>query len=278
MLVTLADLHVASPFAVCPPQWTLHDGNPFTPNELQHVIRRHWLTCWQRVAELRAGGRLLVVVAGDATEGVHHGTTQILTPRLDEQEAMAVAVIEEGLHTAHFNLLAGDRLRFCVGTDAHDGDGAGSLERIARTVTDADGNGRVTRDNLQFAINGVRFAVTHKPGSGPGSRLQTQGNAYQSWLKSLYLARLEQGDPLPRYVLSAHYHQYLQRPVYRANGELALTGVMLPAWKVADAYIAQAAPFALGTVGMFVVVIAADGTTRDYCWRIPVGQPACEEL
>jgi hypothetical protein len=274
-----ADLHVGSPFALCPPTWTLPDGaTPLHPNELQTLIRSHWLDCWDRVGSLRKGARLIVVLAGDACEGLHHESVQVTTARLEVQEAMAVSVMEEGLHRAKFSLRKHDTLRCVTGTGAHDGGGGASFERVARQLTDYSGDGRVSREADDFTVNGVRILVSHKPGSGPGSRNQTLGNAYQSWLKSLYFGALEAGGCAPRYVLTAHHHRFMPRDVYRSDGTVALTGVMLPAWKVKDEYIWQVNPFGLAQVGMVALEVMGDGATVLHDWRIPIEQGKSEAL
>lgn len=279
IIAALADLHVGSPFALSPATWVLPDAaTPYTANELQTIIRAHWLACWDKLAALRKGARLVVVLAGDACEGLHHDTVQITTTRLEVQEQMAAAVMEEGLHRAKFSLRKHDVLRCVAGTGAHDGAGGASFERVARQLTDYSGDGRVSKESDDFTVNGIRFLVAHKPGSGPGSRVQTQGNAYQGWLKSLYLGALEAGACAPRYVLTAHHHRYLTRNVYRSSGEVALTGVMLPAWKVKDEYIWQVNPFGLAQVGMVALEVLEDGATILHDWRIPIEQSKTEAL
>jgi len=279
IIAALADLHVGSPFALCPPTWNLPDGaTPLNPNELQSIIRAHWQACWDKLAALRKGARLIVVLAGDACEGLHHDTVQVTTARLEVQEQMAVAVMNEGLARAKFSLRKHDTLRCVAGTGAHDGGGGASFERVARALTDYDGDGRVSRESDDFTVNGVRFLVAHKPGSGPGSRTQTLGNAYQNWLRSLYLGALEAGGCAPRYVLTAHFHQYLTRSVYRTSGEVALTGVSLPAWKVKDEYVFSVNPFGLAQVGMVALEVQPDGATTLHDWRINVEQGKSEEL
>jgi hypothetical protein len=272
------DLHVGSPFAVCPARWLLQSGNVFTPNEMQNAILAHWCACWQRVAQLRKGARLVVLVVGDTTEGLHHGSSQHITPRLDEQEAMAIAVIESALKLGKWRN-RGDCIRFVAGTAAHDGEGSQSLERIARNILDVDANDgtRCVTDSLRISVNGVRFDVAHKPGSGPGSRTQTHGNAFGNWLRSLYLAGLEEGAH-PRYVLTAHHHQYLRRDVYTLRGSVALTGFILPSWKVKDSYVYTVAPFALASVGMLAFDVQDDGRVTEYDMRIPITQDTVEEL
>ena len=114
IIVFVNDLHVGHPFAVCPVSWVLHDGNVFTPNPLQLQIRGHWVDCWQHVKQVRKGARLIIVPVGDLVEGNHHETTQLITQRIDTQEQMAVAVLEEGMKLAGFR--KGDQIRFVTGT------------------------------------------------------------------------------------------------------------------------------------------------------------------
>lgn len=273
------DLHVGSPFAVSPARWLMHDGHEFHPNELQHIILAHWLACWTNVAKLRKGARLVVLVLGDVIEGVHHETTQVVTSRIDTQEAMAVAVIESALKIARFDNRR-DVIRFAHGTPAHDGNGSASNERVARAVLDLDANDGTpaANDILRLVVNGVRFDATHKPGSGPGSRAHTLGNAFHGWLRSLYFSALEEGQLPPRYVLTAHHHQYLRRDVHATRGHVALTGIICPSWKVKDEYVYRVAPFALSSIGMLAFDVQLDGAVQEHVWLLPVEQNEVEEL
>ncbi len=282
VLVVINDLHVGSPYAVAPEYWLSQDKTPLLPNELQQAIIAHWMDCWQRVARLRRGARLIVIVLGDVIEGLHHETTQITTTRIDTQEDMACAVIETGLKVGKFRWHGKDpdTIRFYSGTDAHDGNSGTSMERVARKILDMDAqDSRKASHHLgRLSINGVRFDVTHKPGSGPGSRTQTVGNAFAAWLKSLYLAGLERGD-WARFVLTAHHHQYLRRDVYSVTGsDVVMTGFILPSWKVHDDHIKTVAPFAVASVGMVAFDVTASGTVDEYDWRIPIEQDGVEEL
>lgn len=279
IIVALADLHVGSPFALSPATWVLPDAaTPFQANELQNIIRAHWLACWDKLAALRKGARLIVVLAGDATEGLHHDSVQVTTARIEVQEQMAVSVMEEGLHRAKFSYRRKDALRCVAGTGAHDGGGGASFERVARQLTDHSGDGRVSKESDDFTVNGVRILVAHKPGASPGSRAWTRGNAYKSWLTSLYYAALDAGEQPPAYVLTAHYHQYLKAEACKMNGATALTGIMLPAWKVKDEYIWQVNPFGLAQVGMVALEVQPDGATVLHDWRIPIEQGKTEAL
>ena len=276
--VFVADLHVGHPFAVCPAEWTLHDGNAFRPNPLQVIIREHWRATWQRIGVQRKKRRLIVCVVGDAIEGLHHSTTQLITARTDTQEAMAVAVLEEGLALAHFGRGSGDVLRYVTGTPAHDGQGAQSAERITRFLTGYTGDVRQSCDYWRASVHGVLFDVAHRPGSGPGTRNWVRGNAFQGWLKSLYLDALELGQSPPRYVIRAHRHVYTERYVHNGAGEIVTTGYILAPWMGKSEYVYAVSPEAVTSIGALVIDVDGDGATRSGCWRIQLEQDTVEQL
>lgn len=276
IVVFVNDLHIGHPFAVCPVSWVLHEGNVFTPNELQVQIRGHWVACWQHVKQVRKGKKLIVVSVGDLIEGNHHETTQLITQRIDTQEQMAVAVLEEAMKLAGFR--RGDQIRFVTGTPAHDGNGLQSVERIARSILDTDQDGRVSYDRLRFRAGGHLFDVAHQPGSGPGGRAWVYGNSFQAWLKSLYYESLETGQPVPNYVIRAHYHTYLKRVVHNMTGDVVTTGYILPSWKLKDEHVYKRQAHALGSIGMLIMRIAKDGSVTDDVQRITIEQDHIEEL
>ena len=277
--VFVADLHVGHPFAVCPERWTLCDGNEFRPNPLQQIIREHWCASWERIAQQRKQRRLVVVLVGDAIDGVHHNTVQLITSRIDTQEAMACAVMREGLALAGWNARRDDLLRVITGTaPAHEGPGAASAERVARTLTGYCGDSRQSLDYWLCDVAGVRFDVAHRPGSGPGSRNWVRGNAFQAWLRSLYLDALEAGQHPPRYVIRAHRHVYTERYVHNGAGEIVTTGYILAPWMGKSEYVYAVSPEAVTSIGALVIDVDGDGATRSGCWRIQLEQDTVEQL
>lgn len=88
-LVFVADLHVGHPFAVCPATWTLHDGNTFTPNPLQQIIREHWRATWERIGAQRKRRRLIVCIVGDAIEGLLMPDNTMIRPKWLATQAKA---------------------------------------------------------------------------------------------------------------------------------------------------------------------------------------------
>lgn len=277
-LVTIADLHVGHPYALCPARWTLHDGQEFHPSPLQDIIREHWCTTFSELGARRKKRRIVLAINGDVCEGDHHGTVQLITHRIDTQEAMAVSVLQEAMDLLRFDPKH-DRVRFISGTHAHDGPGVASLERVARQLLHYNADRRLSHDHWLTSINGVLFSIAHRPGSGPGERNWTAGNAFQQWLRSLHMDYLERGKPTPRFVIRAHRHVYMRRDVYSsATGEIAMTGYILAPWKARDDYVVSIKPEAITNIGALVIDIDKNGATREYCARIAVEQDIVEEL
>ena len=275
IVVFVNDLHVGHPFAICPTSWVLHDGNVFTPNELQRQIREHWVASWQNIKSLRKGKKLIVITVGDLVEGLHHESTQIITMRQDTQEAMAIAVLEEGMKLAGFR--RGDQIRFITGTPAHDGNGLQSVERIARSILETNDDGRLSNDRLLLRIGGYLFDIAHQPGSGTGNRAWTYGNPFQAWLKSLYYQALETRREPPRYVIRAHHHTYLKREAHSMSGDTVVTGYILPPWKLKDEFVYKRQAQALSSIGMLALSIH-NGQVTEHLSCIPIVQDHIEEL
>lgn len=282
VVANLNDLHTAHPFAICPPKWELYDSNVFTPNPLQQVIRTHWLDCARHIGELRRGKRLVLNLVGEPCEGLHHHSVQIITPRQDEQEAMAIAVIEEFLALCKFSLRHGDKLLFYTGSFAHEGDGGASIERVARKVLDYDDDGRLTRDHRSYTLDGIEnsplFDVAHTPTVGPGNRVHTRGSSWRAALLSHYHVCLQRGIRPPDYVFRAHRHTYVPVTVNNYDGDTVMHGYMLPGWKGVDDYVRSKEPEALTYIGCLVADVTAAGKTGIECLRIKLEQDQTEVL
>lgn len=254
-LCILADDHAGSPAGLFPGEnWELEDGNHLLPNDWQTTLWSHLRDCGYQVAGLRKGGRLIVVHAGDATEGVHHGTVQLLSSRVDEQERMHVAVMREFLGLCRFNKRT-DQLIYLAGTEAHTGQGNSSTERIVRTLLDTDElDGRQVRHKLIADIDGVLFDIAHK-GFRLGGREWTRTNSIRAYLESRWAQAAKRNQRLPRYVIRAHQHQFAHVPVEDQYGHVVTEGFLMPAFKLPDDYALMEVNDAIGSIGVLPFTI-----------------------
>lgn len=270
------DEHCGSTVGLMPPTWETVEGNPIQQNAIQRILWQQWEECWRVVADLRrpAPGkrkktrpRLIIVNCGDAVDGDHHGTAQLITQRIDEQERLAVACLRHALDLAGFAEDA-DELRLLAGTPAHVGEGACTEERIARQLLPpARLDGSVLYQRLRRRIAGHLFEFAHH-GPGPGARQWTHENPFTWKLKSEYLRRLQRNEEMPRYYVRAHRHQFVvAAPIRDPQGKLICEGFALPSFTFKNDFAQRVAGDSLPNVGMWLAIIYADGATD---WQCPL--------
>jgi hypothetical protein len=281
-----ADTHCGSPVGLCPSTgWPLLNGGYYTPNRLQHILYQQWEECWRRVRVLRdqqAGTRLVVVHAGDAVEGVHHQTTQLISNRSDEHAYLHVACMQHALDIAAFDARHGDRLIYVGGTIAHVGDGYTYEEILARLLGACpppgnESGGRVVWEHLLARANGVLFDIAHH-GPAPGARQWLQGNNLRLQLRSIYLQCLEQDRPLPRYWVRAHRHRWIMPELFRGErGDIE--GFLTPCFQAMTHHGERVAGHeVLSHIGMLIFVVEANGKSSWTCPRIKVQQDEMVDL
>lgn len=278
VLALPADTHGGSPVALMPPgQWQFTNGGYWYPNFTQIKLNEIWQRSWERVAEARKDARLIVIHDGDAVEGMHHDSTQIMTPRIDEQERIHTACMDNALQAAGFDSSKGDELYYVQGTSpTHSGPGGGSEERIARDLkatpkippqpaaddddedTKAHKDGCFLWERLLLDINGRLFDIAHH-GANLGSRAWTRDNPFRSILKNVYFNCLESGTRCPDYWIRAHKHTAYFDVYPGGNGHM-LHGFITPSMQTKTEFVYKIAPDAVASVGMIWFTILEDGT------------------
>lgn len=267
IVAVVSDMHTGSVVGIMPRAWQAYDGHVIQQNPLQEILYAQWLECWEAVRQLcnaNPDAKLIVVNAGDPVDGDHHETTELTTQRIDEQERMHVALMQEALKTVHFDHVA-DELYYIAGTPAHGGIGATSEERIVRALLGdiASGGTRALRV-LRRRVNGVLFEVAHQ-GARPGRTRLTKGNGLRNYLNNEYITRLERQEELPRWLLFGHYHTFEHAYIERYDGVSMIDGFLLPCFSFKSDYIQSLAPNAYADIGMWIGVIDDQHATSWHC-------------
>jgi len=267
-------------------QWQLSEGGYYNPSRTQMQIFEQFNLAADLVLKLRRRARLIVANVGDAVDNNHHETTQLVTPRIDEQERMHTDVMDHFLKRVKFSKRRGDLLYYVEGTPAHVQKGAQSEERIARdlgavpkrkgTAEHEFKDGRYTWDHLKLNINGVLLDISHHPGVTPGTRAWTRGNALRSLLKSMYIESIDYKHPIPRYWIRAHRHKYTAEIHRGVQG--TIEGFILPAFQSRTEYVNKIASHELATIGMLIIVIEPDGQTTWHCPHIVFEEDEYERI
>lgn len=274
---TPGDWHSGSNTSLTLPEWTWGDGITTKQSKTQSIIRQQHFENLELIKEARKKKRLIVTFAGDAVDGNHHGTTQIMTVDENEHARLFVALFEEALEYLGFNPKHGDTLRFLLGTKSH----VGNLEEvIAKYFYDEWGDeavpplikptaggryrdGVFVRPKTLLDINGVLFDIAHEPPSGPGTRAWTKENGIRNVVKSKYWTCLEYREPIPYWWIRAHRHQFVRSGRYHGEHG-SIEGLLLPAKQAKTHYGHRKASESLSNLGDVWFTVDKDGYSKLY--------------
>lgn len=270
-----ADEHAGSPVGLLPGgQWSFVNGGYHNPDTTQRMITRLWVDSWEKVAKARKGKRLVIVNVGDAVEGMHHNTTQVITPRVDEHERMHIASMGRALDIVNFDEKKGDLLYYVGGTPSHVGQGGQSEERIARdlgavpmvapTLPDGE-DGTYLWPRLLLDVNEKLFDIAHH-GAGMGTRPWTRSNPMRGKLQSVYFEAMERGSKPPNVWIRAHRHVKVH-DIFMSSTGLRIDGFVTPAFQSKTEFGYKVAGDMLASMGLLWFDISAAGQIQDH-WNL----------
>ncbi len=193
---------------MCPDKITLDDGGEYHASKAQRWLMQCWREYWARVDDRRTElkAELYVVFNGDAVEGDHHRTTQIMSANPNAQAAAWTAAVSIPL------ALKPDRIVMVRGTEAHVGQSASSEERIAdglrrdkRPIVSEPDTGAASWWHWRPELNGVRLDVTHHGKMGQIPRTRGSGIVLYAW--NILDEHATDGHPFPHLCLRGHNHK-----------------------------------------------------------------------
>jgi len=264
IVAVVSDLHTNSTTGLCTPYFE-HEGGQHKANAGQRWLWRNWLDYWQVIANLKASTSLpvLAILNGDAHDGDHHGTTEIITRNQADQLRLAVDVLEPLLAVA-------DRLVVIRGTPAHTGEAAWMEETLARDISIAEWHSEEQASwwHLYAELGGVRLDVQHHPEAG-SARAWTSGNGANIISASLLMEYAATDDRPPHVAIRAHRHQFVTSGQHRRPFVIGL-----PPWQLATSYVKTkvAAAGKINPVGG-LYLICRDGR---YTWEPVIYHPRRE--
>jgi hypothetical protein len=216
-----------------------------TPNKLQRLLYNQYIEYAEEVGRWRKGKRLVVVKLGDAVDGVHHETKELLTQYLSEQKEINKELTDQALRVMKF--AAEDKMFWVAGTPAHAGE---SEEELAKDFGVKKKNGRRVLPSLMLSVNGVDCLFYHhgaKKGKGAN-----KGNPLRNKLRDLYYDYRDAEKNPPQLVVTADKHEHWYEPFAR-NGKIAIHGFISPAWQAKTDFVGQVAPESLTNIGGVVM-------------------------
>lgn len=262
IVAAVSDLHSNGTTGLCPPRFTLDDGGDYVASPAQRWLWRNWTDYWQTIANMKrdTGLPVAALVVGDAVDGDHHDTPQIITRNEADQLRIAIKVMMPVLEVA-------DRVFIIRGTESHVGKSAWREEALADdigAVPSPDGTASWWHLYADFA--GVTFDVQHHPESG-SMRPWTAGAEVNRISAMLVYEYAGTRDKMPDVAIRAHRHQFRDSGTTHPVRTFAM-----PAWQLATAFVKGpvAAAGKINSVGG-LYFICRDGS---YTWDAVQYRPA----
>jgi hypothetical protein len=193
ILVVCSDLHCGSSVGLMPPDSENLAGNTIGFGKNKH---QEWLwECWQnalgQVADHAAGDPYAVLVNGDATEGIHHRSPEVVASLIENHCTMAAEALRPLTSKAAATFIT-------KGTECH----THNIETyLAKLIGAQD---EVAREKWLINIHGCAVDATHHIGAT--SRAYLEASALSITLGNARLNSVRAGHPVAQVYLRAHRH------------------------------------------------------------------------
>lgn len=239
VLVMVSDLHVGAVSGLLPPDFVTFEGNEVKQNAYQKWLWSCWEDCWSWSSKIIGKDPWGCAINGDAIDGNHHGTREIISPDTADHIDAVFGVLTDKLMSAR-------KVYLTEGTNVHvnnseHGIAAGLRGRGVKIVSP----GRKSAwPELDLRIHGCPIAIDHHVSATTRSYLES--GAYSATLADMRNRRGRTGWPIPKLVVRSHRHQYgMWSDGYG-------TMVVLPPWQGGSRFVRRVVPGAVPQCGMVI--------------------------
>jgi hypothetical protein len=254
---------------LCPPAGArLDGGGTYAPSPLQAKVWDHWTEFWDVwVPRATQGEPYILVVNGDALDGVHHNSTTQISHNLADQHEIAYECLREPVSRA----AAYYHIR---GTEAHVGKSGAEEERLAQRLGALpDHLGNHARWELWLDLHGHLCHFTHHIGTSGSSSYEA--TAVGKEMVENYVESGRWGYDAAQVLVRSHRHRFSEVRMYGAKGLQIST--VTPAWQLKTPYTFKIAGARVSPPQMGGIIIRAGEEelyTRACVW--PIERPATE--
>jgi len=221
--VIISDTHCGCRMALCPPCGIkLDDGGTYQPSEFQLKLWAAWVEFWgEWVPRATRGEPYVVIMNGDAIDGVHHGATTTISNNIEDQIEIAHQILTPIAESAavYYHIR---------GTSAHVGEQGVHEERLAKRLgAKPNASGQFARWDLWLRVGGCLTHILHHIGT-TGS-MAYEATAVHKELVEEFNEAARWGKEPPNVIVRSHRHRMIQTLVPTDKGEgIAVT---TPGWQ-----------------------------------------------
>lgn len=250
LLAVTSDQHANSTLGLCPDEGVqLDDGGFYHPSKAQRWTWDCWNDYWKKVAARRKAlkAELVCVFNGDAVDGDHHQTSQIISRNMEVQGYVASRVFSVP------KALAPDRLYMVRGTEVHVGPSGSSEEALAKSigcVRDPETQ-NWSHWHLMLEVYGRLFDFQHHASAG-GLPWTRPGNiarlAFRHWVE-----RTQRGLRPADILFRSHLHLTAD-----SHGAHLSRAIVTPAWQLKTSHAHKVVPESIADIGGYLVTVWPD--------------------
>jgi hypothetical protein len=259
VLAILSDMHTGGSTALFPRGGYCGDGdedNHVMPNAKQQEIFPVFVRFAAEVAAARKDKRLILVMLGDAVDGLHHDSKQESLFKEKDQNAAHIQLMQDFMKRVGWR--KGDELYYVRGTEVHVKESEQEIGKELGAVK--AGSKAYVHEILSLNINGMQHTFAHH-GKDRGAGAN-EGNALRNYMRDIRIDREKEGLPRIDCLWSGHTHGHTyQSHIARAGANFhVFHAVICPSWQAKTRYAFMKVPLAVNSVGGVYVKIGADGT------------------
>lgn len=202
-LIVVSDLHCGCRMGLCPPEGAqLDDGGTYLPSAIQQKIWSWWKEFWSVwVPRVTKKESFIVVVNGDAIDGVHHQSTTQISHNLSDQGEIAYNVLAPIAAKAK-------AIYMTRGTEVHEGQSGVESERLAKRLGAIPNEQKQhSRYELWIRVGDALVHLMHHIGTTSSSA--HEASAVNAELSAEYTEAARWGEDPPDFVVRSHRHRFV---------------------------------------------------------------------
>lgn len=199
LALVVSDLHCGSTCGLLPPDFETFEGNKVSQSPIQKWLWSCWVDATQKwLPSVVGSDPYALIVNGDAIEGNHHGTKEVISPDANDHAQAALIALQPLRDKAAKTFIV-------EGTEIHTNNTESTLGKLLGSVKDTS-NGRHSWKRLDVTIHGTRCIFQHHVSTA--TRVWSEATGLSSALANEQLEAARNGEEIPRVLGSAHRHRF----------------------------------------------------------------------
>lgn len=259
-IVNFGDFHSGGLTALFPNYnmtFVYDKGNalPYSPSPQQSAMYEHFISDAKKTKELSKGMKKVIVMNGDAIDGNHHATIQIISPSPKHHSQIHIELMDNFIKESGFSVKNGDELHYVSGTESHTG-----WEEYG-IYSHYEALGAQYHDELHLEINGKRLWWVHQ-GAKPGKGVN-EGNPLRNYARDVYWDCMKEKRDAPHLISSSHFHKN-SYDAFSDSYRHTVHYQTLPSWQMKTRFAIKASAFQRNDIGTVFNVVTENGDIRFY--------------